>query len=90
VGAQKPPHVMGLMSTYGNVGAESHRGMAAHSGFKRKARRCSGFKLESVKSGAHESGAGLSAAFRSNPIRHGGWRRLAPQAVRCFSLGIYV
>jgi hypothetical protein len=40
-----------------------------------------GFKLESVKSGAHESGAGFSAGVRTNPIRHGGWRRLAPRAV---------
>jgi hypothetical protein len=51
---------------------------AEHRGFKPGA---GGFKLESVKFGAHESEAGFSAEFRTNPIRYGGWRRLAPRAV---------
>src|SRR6266516_1368572 len=42
----------------------------------------SGFKLESHRPGAHESGASFSAEFRTSRVARGGWRRSARQVVR--------
>jgi hypothetical protein len=47
-----------------------------------KRRMPSGFKSESHRPGAHDSGASFSAEFRTSRVGRGGWRRLAREVVR--------